>query len=74
MEESIDRGEVQVIEMITKEQDNISVENCRKVFSEIEKSKLELSNTTETLLQWLKLLLEYTNSDSSLKYVISNKF
>jgi hypothetical protein len=63
MEGSIDRGEVQVIEMITKEQENISVENCRKVFAEIEKSKLELSNTTETLLEWLQLLLEYTNSD-----------
>ena len=62
------------LEGMYEEQDNISVENCRKVFAEIEKSKLELSNTTETLLQWLKLLLEYTNSDSSLKYVISNKF
>ncbi len=50
MEDSIDRGEVQVIEMITKEQEQVSVESCRKVFAEIEKAKLELSNTTKTLI------------------------
>ncbi len=53
MEDSIDRGEVQVIEMITKEQEQVSVESCRKVFAEIERAKLELSNTTKTLISWL---------------------
>ena len=42
--------------MITKEEDNLSVENFRKVFAEIERAKLDLSNTTQTLITWLELL------------------
>ena len=76
LEEGIDKGEIEVIDMVTKEQEKeiITVESCKQVFALIEKSKLDLSLTTESILSWLGLMQEFVVTEASVKHVISNKF
>ena len=52
----------------------MTVEDCKRVFAEIEKAKLELSHTTESLLGWLQLMQEFVDCEAAVKHAISNKF